>query len=121
MLYTLEEVAERFRVSRRTLQDFLRAYPYYRKLGRRKLFTEADIVRLYEALPCPSSSSRRARANRPIGRSAAPTSAGTLTEALRLASGHSRSRCSGGLSAPSNVVSLPSRMKRRSRRPRSTT
>ena len=48
-LYTLEEVAERFRVSRRTLQDFLRDHPYYRTLGRRKLFTEADITRLYEA------------------------------------------------------------------------
>jgi integrase len=30
-LYTIEEVAERFRVSRRTFQDFLRAQPYARK------------------------------------------------------------------------------------------
>jgi len=55
--FTLEEVAERFRVSRRTLQDFLRTHPYYRRLGRRKLFTEADISRLYESLACPPSRS----------------------------------------------------------------
>jgi hypothetical protein len=55
-LFTLEEVAARFRVSRRTLQDFVRIHPYYRRLGRRKLFTEADIARLYEALPCSNSS-----------------------------------------------------------------
>jgi excisionase family DNA binding protein len=58
-LFTLEEVAERFRVSRRTLQEFLKDHPYYRILGRRKLFTEADIERLYEAMPCPSSSYRK--------------------------------------------------------------
>ncbi len=60
--YTLDEVAQLFRVSRRTLQDFLRLHPYYRRLGRRKLFTEDDITRLYEALPCPSSSTASAEA-----------------------------------------------------------
>lgn len=49
--YTLEEVAGRFRVSRRRFQDLIRQFPYYRLLGRRKLFTEDDINRLYEALP----------------------------------------------------------------------
>ncbi len=38
-LFTLEEVAERFHVSRRRLQDFVRDHRYYRTLGRRKLFT----------------------------------------------------------------------------------
>jgi hypothetical protein len=55
-LFTVEEVAARFRVSRRSFQSFIRQYPYYRTFGRRKLFTEADIAHLYEALPCPSSS-----------------------------------------------------------------
>ena len=85
-LYTIEEVAARFRVSRRTLQGHIRNYPYYRLLGRRKLFTEADIAKLYESLPCPSSSSRHARANRRIGLSEGRTSAPTLIEALKLAS-----------------------------------
>jgi hypothetical protein len=53
----MEEVAERFRVSRRTLQAHLRQHSYYRNVRRRKLFTEMDIALLYEALQCPSSSS----------------------------------------------------------------
>ena len=44
MLFTIEEVAARFRVSRRTLQSHIRQYPFYRVLGRRKLSTEADIA-----------------------------------------------------------------------------
>jgi hypothetical protein len=50
-LFTAEEVALRFRVSRRVLQAHLRTNPHYRLLGRQKLFTEADIARLYESLP----------------------------------------------------------------------
>jgi excisionase family DNA binding protein len=83
-LFTIEEVAARFRVSRRTLQAHIRRFPFYRLLGRRKLFTEADIARLYEALPCPSPSNRRAKAARRSTASGAPTSASMLTEALAL-------------------------------------
>jgi hypothetical protein len=43
-LFTVDEVADRFRVSRRTLQAHIRRYAYYRVLGRRKIagvsFTE---------------------------------------------------------------------------------
>ena len=85
-LFTIEEVAMHFRVSRRTLQAHIRKYPYYRNLGRRKLFTEADIMKLYESLPCPSSSSRHVRENPRIGASAGRTSVNTLTAALKLAS-----------------------------------
>src|SRR5262245_55546119 len=59
-LRTMDEVAEELRVSRRWLQDFLVDHPYYREVGRKKLFTPEDIVRLIGALPCPGSSSRRA-------------------------------------------------------------
>jgi hypothetical protein len=86
ILFTIDEVAARFRVSRRTLQAHVRQYPYYRVLGRRKLFTEADISRLYETLPCPSSSSPLARAKLRTGQYVAPISGDTLTEALKLAS-----------------------------------
>lgn len=51
--YTLDEVAERFRVSRRTMQDFIRAHPFYRQIGRRKLFTEDDIHSLAGAMESP--------------------------------------------------------------------
>jgi DNA-binding transcriptional MerR regulator len=83
-LFTLEEVAARFRVSRRTLQAHIRKYPHYRTLGRRKLFTEADIARLYEALPCPSSSNLRVKARRRTTALEAPTSESMLTEARAL-------------------------------------
>jgi len=56
-LYDFEEVAAYMRVSRRTLQDILRKYPFYRLVGRKKLFTDQDIRHLIEALPCPSKSS----------------------------------------------------------------
>src|SRR5215468_7242807 len=42
-LFTLDEVATTFRVSRRTMQDYVRQHPFYRALGGRKLFTHSDI------------------------------------------------------------------------------
>jgi hypothetical protein len=79
---TLEEAAAYFRVSRRFFQGFIAEFPFYREIGRRKLFFADDIWHLTEALkrPCPSSSSRRAKANRPTTQSEAPTSDATLTE-----------------------------------------
>src|SRR5215831_4847341 len=92
-LLTIEDVSERLHKSPRWLHDFLRhnpsdrrGRPFYRCAGRTKLFTEADILRILEALPCPSNSFRRAKGKaRTIG-SAAPTRDYTLTEALKLAS-----------------------------------
>ena len=57
VLYTLNEVAEMFRVSPRTMKGYVRQNPFYRVLGGRKLFSRADVRALYEALQCPSSSS----------------------------------------------------------------
>jgi hypothetical protein len=82
--FTIDEVAARFRVSRRKLQEHIRRFPYFRLFGRRKLFTETDIVRLYEALPCHSNSNRRVRVRRHTTASEAPTSESLLTEALAL-------------------------------------
>ena len=56
---TMVQCAERLHVSRRTLQDLIREYPFYRLAGRRKLFTEDDFHRLLEALPCPSNTSNQ--------------------------------------------------------------
>src|SRR5262245_22623339 len=102
---TLDEAAAKLRKSRRWLQSFLREHPYYRLAGRTKLFTEADINRPYEALPCPSNSSRRA--SRRFSRSGVHTSASTLTEALRLASEPLPRKSSSSGNARLNVVSLP--------------
>jgi Helix-turn-helix domain len=49
-LFTLEEVAATFRVSPRTMREHVKAHPFYRVLGGRKLFTRSDIKALYEAL-----------------------------------------------------------------------
>src|SRR4029077_7432698 len=81
-LRTVDEVAALFRVSKRTLQDFLRLHPYYRRLGRRKLFTEADIARLYEALPCPSNLPDATEVQ--TSTSAAPSEASLWTRAQAL-------------------------------------
>src|SRR5215470_8683489 len=83
---TLSDVAARLHKSRRWVQDFLRTHPYYRLAGRTKLFTESDVLRLYEAMPspCPSSSSRRAKIGARTGRSAGHTSASMWTEAAEL-------------------------------------
>jgi hypothetical protein len=80
-VYTMEEVAQRLHKSRRWLQDFVRNHPFYRLAGRTKLFTEGDIARLVEALPCPSGSNPQEKAARRIGTSGAPSSESLLTEA----------------------------------------
>lgn len=45
-LYTKDEVAERLRISPRKLQDVLREFPAGRTIGRRRLFSDADIARI---------------------------------------------------------------------------
>ena len=64
-LFTMEEAAAHLRVSRRWLQDFIKAHPFYRLAGRRKVFTAADITALFEAFPRPENY------RPPCGRSAA--------------------------------------------------
>ena len=56
-LYPLPDVAARLHKSPRWLQGYLREQPFGRMGGRRRLFTESDILALIESLPCPSSSS----------------------------------------------------------------
>lgn len=50
-IFTMEEAAEYLRISRRQLQEIIKDRPFYRHAGRRKLFTDADLARLIEALP----------------------------------------------------------------------
>src|ERR1035437_7761365 len=111
--YTVDEVTARFRVSRRTLQAHLRQHPYYRTLGRRKLFTEPDIARLFEALPCTSVSSRPAKARPRTGASGAPISKSLLTEAQELIGRPLQIASGNRSSAPSNAVTIPRQDRRR--------
>jgi hypothetical protein len=87
-LFTMNEVAGQMRVSRRWLQDFIQVHPYYRMVGRKKLFTPEDINRLIESLPVPKEpvwlKRRRARAGAaPQTRS--QSNADALAQALALA------------------------------------
>ena len=52
---TLDQCAERLHISRRTLQNLLKEYPFYRRAGRRILFTREDFKRLLDALPSGES------------------------------------------------------------------
>jgi len=52
--YTLAEVAAIFRVSKRVFAQFIADKPFYRTIGRAKLFTDQDIAQLYEAMESPS-------------------------------------------------------------------
>jgi hypothetical protein len=55
-LYTMDEAAAIFRVKKRIFAEFIAGKPFYRVIGRAKLFTDQDIVQLYEAMECPSIS-----------------------------------------------------------------
>jgi hypothetical protein len=77
-IFTLDESAAQLLVSRRWLQHFLRGRPYGRMAGRKRLFTESNIAKLIEGLPCPLSLSRPVKVNRPTGRYAEHTSSTTL-------------------------------------------
>ena len=42
-IMTMERVAERLHVCRKALQRIIQDHPYYRQVGRRKIFTEVDF------------------------------------------------------------------------------
>lgn len=115
-IFTMCEAARELRKSRRWLQGWLAhnpvdAYgrPFFSVLGRSKVFRQVDIDRILDAnmsVPCPSKSSPRAKVNRRIGRSAAPTSASLWTEAQELLKGPSQSSSERNSRTKSNVVSI---------------
>ena len=85
LLYIMDEAAEMLRIKRRRLQMLLHEYPFYRMIGRRKVFTSGDLKKIIEALPRPSRLS--SAKGRPTGTSAASGSKGsrrnTLVQAVR--------------------------------------
>src|SRR5262245_574830 len=112
-LFTLDEVATTFRISVRTMRNYLKRYPFYRLLGARKLFTRSDIRALYEAMECPSSSSDAPGV--PTGICTAPSEASLYAKAQELLTPKPRKRSGRGANGnSSNVVSLERRRRRHS-------
>jgi hypothetical protein len=56
-IYKFEEAAEKLRVSKRRLQELVKAHPHYARNGRVYLFCENDIRLIWEGIHCHSSSS----------------------------------------------------------------
>jgi len=105
-LFTMDEAAVEMRVSRRWLQDFIQDHPYYRLVGRKKLFEPEHINRLIGAMPCPGSSSRPAKAKRCSGTSGANTSESDWTTARELLTSERPSASSRHGENKPNVVSF---------------
>ncbi len=57
---TVDQAAERLHVSPRKLRDLIQKYPFYRRAGRRILFTREDFKKLLDALPTGESEYRSA-------------------------------------------------------------
>src|SRR5882672_12735175 len=96
----MSETAAKLRVSRRWLQGFIQDHPFYRLAGTKKLFTDEDINRLIEVLPCHGHSSRPVRRTRNTTTSEARIAQSDSTTALELArsgrpSGSLRARLAG--------------------------
>ncbi len=101
-LMTIPEVAERLHKSTRWMQDFLRQNPFGRMAGRTRLFTEADIAAIIEALPCPSSSSSATAPQ--TGTCVAPSEASLWTKAQRLGTTSKPKRPGRSRGAPLVVI-----------------
>ena len=103
-LLTMDDAAARLNVSRRWVQGFLRGRPLGRMAGRKRLFTESDLARIIEELPCPSSSSSRAKAGRKTGASGDTISASTWIGQQKQRIAELRRGCSQDGETRSNVV-----------------
>lgn len=79
-IYTKQEAAARLHMSLRNFHNLIAKYPFYAQNGRRKLFSDADINNLWEAMRCQSSSSSAAASSI----SAAPSTVSQSTKARGL-------------------------------------
>ena len=92
LYYTIDEAAERMRISRRQLEKLLRQHPYCTNMGTRKRFLTNDhierLVKAREEWPLKSSNERA-----PItGTSAAPSEVAVCSKLRELATGRRRKR-----------------------------
>ena len=100
---TLDQCAERLHISRRTLQNLLKEYPFYRRAGRRILFTREDFKKLLDALPTGESEYRSVGWRQMARRYSNARSGSALEEARRLPEKPKRKR------APWATPLLPTR------------
>jgi hypothetical protein len=105
-----------FPVSEAVILALARKYGVGRKMGRSIVFSNQDIERLYEVLPCPSGSS--VVPDRRTGSSAAPSGESALKKALGLLTDGSPKRSGRSARAKSSkqasmVVALPVLSQRR--------
>src|SRR5262245_62547040 len=56
-IFSLEEAAAHLRVSRRALQEIIKRHPFYAKNGRVYLFSESDVLNIWEGMRFHSNSS----------------------------------------------------------------
>ncbi len=111
-LYTMEEAAEHLRVSRRVLQDVIKAHPFYRVIGHKKLFTGQDLNEIIGRLPCPYASNGEKEAQ--TSGSAGPSEASLYTRVARLMTPKPQKKsASGARPNCSKVVSMEQVRRRR--------
>jgi hypothetical protein len=49
-IYTIVEAAAKLRISRRALQELVKAYPFYALNGNRKLFRDEDLLAIWKCM-----------------------------------------------------------------------
>jgi hypothetical protein len=113
-VFTMDETAEKLRVSRTAMQDIVKRHPYYFANGHKKLFTEQHVLMIIDGLEsetrrkCLSSSSPQKKAAPRSIAFAEPTSNDTWIELQRRLTKPKRGASSRPSPSKSNVVSLPS-------------
>lgn len=70
-VHTLNEAAHKLRMSRRALQDTIKRLPFYAKNGKVYLFSDSDIVAIWNGMRCDSICTEEAL--KEVGTSAART------------------------------------------------
>ena len=81
---TVDQAAARLHVSPRKLRDLLKEYPFYRRAGRRILFTREDFKMLLDALPTGESEYRSVGWRQSARRYSNARAGSDLEEARRL-------------------------------------
>ncbi len=81
---TVDQAAERLHVSPRKLRDLIQEYPFYRRAGRRILFTREDFKKLLDALPTGESEYRSVGWRQGARRYSNARAGSALEEARRL-------------------------------------
>ncbi len=89
---TLDQCAERLHIKRGTLQKLLKEYPFYRRAGRRILFTREDFKKLLDALPSGESEYRSAGWRQSARRYSDDRAGSELEEVLKRLEGPERKR-----------------------------